>query len=74
MRQDDSSREVATDQAGLAPPGDEADGERPDQGASGETTRDEWIAFHVGRAPKITAKQWAATLAILRNPDRAEAS
>jgi hypothetical protein len=28
-------------------------------------TRDEWIAYHVARAPKITRRQWADTLLLL---------
>ncbi len=29
-------------------------------------TRDEWIAYHVARAPKITRRQWADTLLLLQ--------
>lgn len=34
-------------------------------------TREEWIAFHVARAPAITPQQWADTLLLLhtRNQD-----
>jgi hypothetical protein len=32
-------------------------------------TREEWIAFHVARAPKITPKQWAETLILLRTQE-----
>jgi hypothetical protein len=28
-------------------------------------TREEWIAFHVARAPGITDRQWADTLLLL---------
>jgi hypothetical protein len=28
-------------------------------------TRDEWIAYHVARAPKITRRQWADMLLLL---------
>jgi hypothetical protein len=28
-------------------------------------TRDEWIAYHVARAPKITRRQWADTVLLL---------
>jgi hypothetical protein len=28
-------------------------------------TREEWIAYHVARAPKITPKQWTETLILL---------
>lgn len=28
-------------------------------------TREEWIAYHVARAPKITQRQWADTLLLL---------
>jgi len=28
-------------------------------------TREEWIAYHVARAPKITPQQWADTLLLL---------
>ncbi|WP_405145082.1 hypothetical protein OG589_44845 [Sphaerisporangium sp. NBC_01403] len=41
----------------------------PEQRPSPEMTRDEWIAYHVARAPKITDKQWADTLTILNPPD-----
>ncbi|MET8340277.1 hypothetical protein [Streptosporangium canum] len=41
----------------------------PEQRPSPEMSRDEWIAYHVARAPKITAKQWADTLTILNPPD-----
>jgi hypothetical protein len=33
-------------------------------------TRDEWIAYHVARAPKITRQQWADTLLLLSNRNR----
>jgi hypothetical protein len=36
-------------------------------------TREQWIAYHVARAPKITAKQWAATLTILRETGEGKA-
>jgi hypothetical protein len=36
-------------------------------------TRDEWIAYHVARAPKITRRQWADTLLLLRKLNREEA-
>jgi hypothetical protein len=29
-------------------------------------TRDQWIAHHVARAPKITLRQWADTLLLLQ--------
>jgi len=29
------------------------------------TTREQWIAYHVARAPKITQRQWADTLLLL---------
>jgi hypothetical protein len=38
------------------------DGDAP----RGPMTREEWIAYHVGRAPKITPKQWAETLILLQ--------
>lgn len=28
-------------------------------------TRDEWINYHLARAPQITARQWAETLLLL---------
>jgi len=28
-------------------------------------TREQWIAYHVARAPKITQRQWADTLLLL---------
>jgi hypothetical protein len=36
-------------------------------------TRDEWIAYHVARAPKITRRQWADTLLLLGLLNREEA-
>ncbi len=41
----------------------------PQQRPSPEMSREEWIAYHVARAPKITAKQWADTLTILERVD-----
>ena len=35
-------------------------------------TRDEWIAYHVARAPKITQRQWADTILLLRHRAREE--
>jgi hypothetical protein len=35
-------------------------------------TRDEWIAYHVARAPKITRQQWADTLLLLQRWKREE--
>jgi hypothetical protein len=35
-------------------------------------TREQWIAHHVGRAPKITARQWADTLLLLQQMKREE--
>jgi hypothetical protein len=35
-------------------------------------TRDEWIAYHVARAPKITRRQWADTILLLQHRARAE--
>ena len=29
------------------------------------TTREQWIAYHVARAPKITQRQWADMLLLL---------
>jgi hypothetical protein len=29
-------------------------------------TRDEWIAYHVARAPKITRRQWTDMLLLLQ--------
>ena len=29
-------------------------------------TREQWLVYHVARAPKITAQQWAETLLLLR--------
>jgi hypothetical protein len=29
-------------------------------------TRQQWLAYHVARAPKITRQQWADTLLLLR--------
>jgi hypothetical protein len=36
-----------------------------DQGTTTPMTREEWIAFHVARAPQITPQQWADTLLLL---------
>ena len=33
-------------------------------------TREEWLAYHVARAPKITRQQWADTLLLLRHRNR----
>jgi hypothetical protein len=30
-------------------------------------TREEWINYHLARAPKITARQWAETLLLLKS-------
>lgn len=35
-------------------------------------TRDEWIAYHVARAPKITRQQWADTLLLLQHRNQKE--
>jgi hypothetical protein len=35
-------------------------------------TRDEWIAYHVAHAPKITRRQWADTILLLRHRAREE--
>jgi hypothetical protein len=32
-----------------------------------EMTRQEWIDYHVARAPEITARQWADTLLLLHS-------
>lgn len=34
--------------------------------ADSPMTREQWLAYHVARAPKITAQQWAETLLLLR--------
>jgi hypothetical protein len=34
-------------------------------------TREEWIAYHVARAPKITSEQWRKTQTILARSRRA---
>jgi hypothetical protein len=34
--------------------------------ASEPMTREQWIAYHVARAPKITRQQWTDTLLLLR--------
>lgn len=46
----------------------------PEAGQSGRdppATREQWIAYHVARAPKITPRQWADMLLLLqtRNPE-----
>jgi hypothetical protein len=33
-------------------------------------TREDWLAYHVGRAPKISARQWADTLLLLDTRNR----
>jgi hypothetical protein len=40
-------------------------------GASEPMTREQWLAYHVARAPRITPQQWADTLLLLhtRKPD-----
>jgi hypothetical protein len=30
-------------------------------------TRDQWIAYHLARAPQITPRQWAETLLLLES-------
>jgi hypothetical protein len=39
-------------------------------GAGQPVTREEWLAYHVGRAPKISARQWAETLLLLDTRSR----
>jgi hypothetical protein len=36
-----------------------------DDPAAEPTTREQWIAYHVARAPKITQRQWADMLLLL---------
>jgi hypothetical protein len=38
-----------------------------------QMTRDEWLAFHVARAPKITPEQWERTLTLLHRGEYAGA-
>jgi hypothetical protein len=33
-------------------------------------TREQWLAYHVARAPRITPRQWADTLLLLRHRNR----
>jgi hypothetical protein len=33
-------------------------------------TRGQWLAYHVARAPKISARQWADTLLLLHQRER----
>ena len=33
-------------------------------------TREQWIAYHVARAPKITQRQWTDMLLLLRYENR----
>jgi hypothetical protein len=33
-------------------------------------TREQWLAHHVARAPRITVQQWAETLLLLRTRNR----
>jgi hypothetical protein len=35
-------------------------------------TREEWIDYHVRRAPAITVKQWAETLLLLETRKQAD--
>ena len=35
-------------------------------------TREQWLAYHVARAPKITRQQWADTLLLLQRRNREE--
>jgi len=37
-------------------------------------TREQWLAYHVARAPKITRKQWNDTLLLLHyaNPETSD--
>jgi hypothetical protein len=38
---------------------------KADDPAAEPMTREQWIAYHVARAPKITQRQWADTLLLL---------
>ena len=38
---------------------------KADDSAAELTTREQWIAYHVARAPKITRRQWADMLLLL---------
>lgn len=52
-------------------PASEPDDNDPAATAGQPMTREQWLAHHVARAPKITRQQWADTLLLLhhRKPD-----
>lgn len=45
-------------------PAPEPDANQP---AGEPMSREQWLAYHVARAPKITRQQWADTLLLLHN-------
>lgn len=49
-------------------------GPRSQEPPGAQMTRQEWIAYHVARAPKITMRQWTATLTLLRQDENLRAS
>lgn len=49
-----------------APEPDQNEPEGPDV-AGQPMTREQWLAYQVARAPKITRQQWADTLFLLHN-------
>ena len=46
------------------------DSDEEDDAPGQPVTREEWLAYHVGRAPKISARQWADTLLLLDTRNR----
>jgi hypothetical protein len=49
-------------------PARQPDDNEPDShdAAAEPMTREQWLAYHVARAPAITPQQWADTLLLLR--------
>jgi len=47
-----------------------AEGPTTNNSAAEPTTREQWIAYHVARAPKITQRQWADMLLLLQYGNR----
>jgi len=51
-------------------PSRQHDEDEEDQAPGQPLTREQWLAFHVARAPKISRRQWADTLLLLRMRNR----
>jgi hypothetical protein len=56
--------------SGFSPRTDKASASSRDREPRPGMTREEWIAYRVSRAPKITMRQWAAALLLLRSQHR----